>query len=232
MRPALFAIAVFLGAGTGVEAQVRPTPAGGDPRIQVVNYIPDQVVEIEATPGYQVTVELAPDEHVQTIAVGDTSAWTVSANLEKNRLFLKPLAAADTNMTVFTNARRYAFDLKAAADGISPYDIRFRYPDEVTGEGHAAYPVGPMIGTYRRSGTRDLWPDEMSDDGRRTFIRFHPDTDLPAIFAIDDQGREVITNGYMRDGLYVLDEVRKELIFRIDHRRATMRRNAVGELRR
>ena len=58
-------------------AQVQPRPAGGDPRIQVVDYNDDQVVQLQATPGYQLTVEFGPDEQIESVAVGDSAAWQV-----------------------------------------------------------------------------------------------------------------------------------------------------------
>ena len=50
-------------ASAPLAAQVRPQPEpGGDPRIQSVTYVPDQVVLIEGSPGYHITLELSPDD--------------------------------------------------------------------------------------------------------------------------------------------------------------------------
>jgi type IV secretion system protein VirB9 len=102
-------------------AQVRPEPGQGDIRIQHVQYAPEQVVLIEAVVGYQVTVKLAPDEQVQSIAVGDAGAWQVSANGKGDHLFVKPLQGGQsTNMTVITDTRLYAFELSQPARPARP----------------------------------------------------------------------------------------------------------------
>ncbi len=210
-----FAIAGLLsGSAT---AQVHPQPGGGDPRIQSVDYRPDQVVLVEVAPGYQVTIELAPDETVQSAAVGDSTSWQVSANKAGNRLFVKPLQAnVTTNLTVFTDVRSYAFDLSGASGGgATPYTIRFRYASAPL-----YAPTPPQMPArerlYKLSGARALRPTGIHDDGIHTYIEWAPDVPLPATYTIDEAGREVLANGNMRGGIYVLDTVAGQLVFRID----------------
>src|SRR3546814_20266945 len=78
------AILLALSAAPAV-AQVRPQPGTGDARMQTVDYQRNQVVEIQGAPGYQVMIALAPDEHIQNIAVGDSGAWQVVASPSGNR---------------------------------------------------------------------------------------------------------------------------------------------------
>lgn len=214
-----FVIACLL-SGTAT-AQVHPQPGGGDPRIQSVDYLPDQVVLVEAAPGYQVTIELAPDETVQSAAVGDSSSWQVSANKAGNRLFVKPLQAnVTTNLTVFTDVRSYAFDLSSpSGGGATPYTIRFRY---AAASLYASTPLQMPARErrYRLSGARAMRPTGIHDDGIHTYIEWPPDAPLPATYTIDDAGREVLANGNMRGGIYVLDTVAGHLVFRIDKQTA------------
>lgn len=212
------------------QAQIRPEPGTGDPRLQSVEYRADQVVLIEAALGFQVTIELAPDEQVQSVAVGDSSAWQVTANRAGNHLFVKPLQAdAGTNMTVVTDVRLYAFDLAAGAGPSgAAYTIRFRYPTVQVGalpEGHAG-PVEPA-GRYKLTGARALRPARMIDDGIRTYIDWPADAPLPAVYMLDDTGRESLANGNMRSGVFVIDSVAKHLVFRIDKRVARADRRRV-----
>tara|TARA_Y100000815_G_scaffold64543_1_gene53140 strand:+ start:2327 stop:2740 length:414 start_codon:yes stop_codon:yes gene_type:complete len=79
--------------------------------------------------------------------------------------------------------------------------------------------------SYRVRGTDALKPASVRDDGEKTYIRFAPDQLLPAIFAISPTGDETLTNGYMRGEEFVLDRVWQELVFRIDGKKATARRN-------
>lgn len=205
-------------------AQVRPVPGPGDPRIQIVDWQPDQVVLVESTPGYQVTIELAPDEAVQSAAVGDSAAWQVTANKAGNRLFIKPVQAGTaTNLTVFTDVRAYAFDLSAAVGGNPPYTIRFRYAVPNTTAAAPAPVVAPTR-HYRLGGDRSLRPVAMHDDGVHTYIEWAADAPLPAAYTIDSAGRETLANGNMQGGLYVIDGVAEQLVFRIDRASARARR--------
>lgn len=210
---ALIAFCGALATTMPASAQVQPTPGLGDPRIQLVEFRSDQVVRIEAALGYQVTIELAPDEQIQTVAVGDTAAWTVAANKAGDRLFVKPTqAGGPTNMIVVTSARSYNFEL-AVGGGLAAYIVRFRYSPEAPAQSLSS---GAVAGNYRLSGDRRLWPDGIHDDGGRTFIDWPADASLPAVYVIDSLGRELLANGNVRDGVYVIDGVEQQLVFRID----------------
>jgi type IV secretion system protein VirB9 len=222
---ARLALAILLAlSGAGASAQVRPQPGYGDARMQTIDYRRDQVVQIEGVPGYQVMIALAPDEQVQNVALGDSSAWQVVASASGNMLFVRPTQdGVSTNMTVITSARFYAFDL-VPANGSPPYEVRFRYPAEPEGGASAvAGTAAESSGLYRLKGTPSLWPVRMHDDGVKTYIDWPPDVALPAVFIVDD-GRERLANGNMRDGVYVIDSVHNEFLFRIDRKIARAKR--------
>ena len=211
---------------TGAEAQVRPQPSGGDPRMQIVDYQRDQVVQIEGAPGYQVLIALAPDEHIQNVALGDSGAWQAVASQSGNMLFVRPTQdGVSTNMTVITSARFYAFDLVPTSYGSPPYEVRFNYPADADGGASSALDaMGEPVGNYRLSGTKALWPSAIHDDGTKTYIDWAAGTPLPAAFIIDEYGKERLANGNMRNGLYVIDGVNQQLVFRIDHKTARAKR--------
>lgn len=213
---AFAALLALLPPGTA-GAQVRPEPGQGDMRIQHVQYVPELVVLIEAAVGYQVTVKLAPDEQVQSIAVGDAGTWQVSANAKGDHLFIKPLQGGQsTNMTVITDTRLYAFELSpASSPGASAYMVEFRYARPADTVQPAAE-LPPMIGHYKLSGDRRLQPAAIGDDGQRTYIEWIADGPLPAVYISGDRRQETLANGHMRDGLYVIEGVFSRLAFRID----------------
>jgi len=201
---------------------VRPQPGAGDPRIQTVEYSADQVVRIEASPGYQVTLELAPDEHVENVALGNSGAWQVTANRRGDRLFLKLVQfGIVTNMVVVTDVRRYTFEL-APLSGPSPdaaWSVRFRYPTPAgSPDGEGAQEK--VVGRYKIRGAWSLRPRGIHDDGVHTYIDWPEDRALPAVYAIDDRGKESLVNGMMRDGRMVIDSIQPRLVFRIDKQRA------------
>jgi type IV secretion system protein VirB9 len=224
MRPLLFLAAAALASGP-LAAQLRPqAEAGSDPRIQSVAYVADQVILLEGAPGYQITLELSPDERVETAAIGDSSAWQVTANRRGDLLFVKALAAGvSTNMTVITNVRTYNFELAPVSSGQMAYTVRFKYPPEAIAEEELADPAAE--GRYRLGGDKALRPSEISDDGVHTYIRWPRDRALPAVYAVTDSGQEMLINGMMRaDDLFVIDSVSRKLVFRIDGDTATATR--------
>lgn len=225
IRPILFLLEATV-ATTMVAAQTRPVPGAGDPRLRTVEYQADQIVQLEVAAGYQLSVEFAPDEQIESVAVGDSTAWLVTTNQRGSHLFVKPARAdANTNMTVITDTRIYMFDLQALATPSydMAYNVRFTFaaqgPPLVS---DAADKV--LEGTYRMSGDRRLRPAAIGDDGRQTFIEFPENAALPAIYAVDERGEERLVNGAMREGIFVIDAVSPRLVFRIDNRAARARR--------
>jgi type IV secretion system protein VirB9 len=215
--------AIVLGASPAL-SQVQPEPAGGDAHLQQIDYDAGEIVQLRGSPGYQMMVELSPDEQIQSVALGDSAAWQVSVNKEGDRLFLKP-AQADvaTNMTVVTSLRVYAFDLISFAGPSTdmPWTVRFRYPAPKTAAPSGEYvdvaAARRRISRYKVSGDRKLWPTGMTDDGEHTLIVWPITAAIPAVYAEDDRGNDVLVNGMMgTDDTYVVDGVPERLTFRID----------------
>lgn len=201
-------------------AQVRPVPGPGDPRLQTVAYDPNQVVQLEVAAGYQVTLTFAADERIENIAIGDGGGWQVTPNKRGDHVFVKAAQAGiSTNLTVVTDVREYSFELIStdAPSSAAAFAVRFTYPSAVT---LAPPPVAVAAtpGRYRVSGARDLRPTAISDDGVHTVIEWPAKAMLPAVFAIDDRGQEVLVDGYMRGEQFTIDAVRQRLVFRLDRK--------------
>ncbi len=210
-------------------AEVTPRPGPRDPQIQTVDYDPDQVVRLATSPGYLLVVELSSDERIETMAMGDNSAWQVTTSKRGNLIFVKQDAgAADTNLSVITDARRYTFILapNAGADARIPYNVKFRYP---------GVDVAPVVTveeakrSYRYSGPGELRPVEMFDNGLATSIRWPANAALPAVYALDGDDHEMIINGAMRGTYYVIDAVAPKFRFRLGDRVAQATRRSAGK---
>lgn len=185
-----------------------------DPRIQTLVYDSGRVFDLRVGSGYAAIVELAGDERVETIVVGNETGWEVTPNRSGNRVIVKPLGAAmTTNLMIVTDQRRYVFVISAdsGGNGSGAFVLRFSYP--------LGQPGSPQqvvrSADYRLRGNKTLYPIAMSDDGKRTTITWDLKTSLPAIFAIDDRGREALVNGRMVDGDYVIEGVAKRYVFRL-----------------
>jgi len=207
-----------------------PMPMTGmpsDPRLRTIEYQPEQIVRLEVATGYQLSVEFAPDERIETVAVGDSGSWLVSANQRGTHLFIKPTSGdADSNMTVITDTRVYLFDLHALESpnpGMA-YTVRFAFPAPKVASLAAGNETDEVEGEYRLSGDHRLYPSQMGDDGVHTYIIWPKEVALPAMYTVDERGEERLVNGAMRDGMYVIDAVAPKLTFRIDNRTAHARR--------
>jgi len=219
---------VLLLTAVRVPAQILPRPGANDPRLQTVDYSEGSVVQLRGAPGYQLMVELSPDEQVQNVALGDGGAWQVNVSKSGDRLFLKPMQPGSmTNMTVVTSVRQYSFDLQAldSAAPDMPYTVQFHYPAVRQAEAVADAEYVDVASALRRSnhykvsGDRALRPSGMTDDGERTYIVWPKRAAIPAIYALDNYGHEILANGMMRpDDVYVIDGAPGRFIFRIDQR--------------
>lgn len=207
-------------------AQTSPQPGTGDPRIQTVQYDPAQIIQLSVAPGLQTIVELAPGENIQTIGVGDSVAWQVSASKRGDFFFVKNVSASSiTNMSVVTAARVYNFELSPAGDygAVSPYHVRIISPGRAPlAESVASEPSFE----YRLSGSRTIRPLNVYQDGTRTIIEWEDGTSLPAIFTME-AGQEALVNGEMQDGRFVIPGAPAKLIFRLDRKTAYATRKPI-----
>mgnify|MGYP000104823618 CR=1 FL=1 len=206
----------------GAQAQVRPSPGGGDPRLQTVPYDANQVVQLPVATGYQLMVAFDAGEHIETIAVGDSAGWQVSANKRGDFMFVKNLEAnRPTNLTVVTDVRIYSFELLGAYPGETslPYVVRFLYPEPTRVA--LVQPTDDATYHYRLTGPRALRPKAIEVAKDRISVEWPADVALPAIFRIDEDGEETLVNGEMQDGRFVIDGSPQKLVFRLDRLTAT-----------
>lgn len=232
MRAVFLLLAGLIAAASPAAAQVKPKAGSGDPRIQSVDYAPDQVVLLQGAAGYQITVELSPDEQVENVAVGDSAAWQVTANHRGDHLFVKAIQpGVSTNMTVVTTVRLYNFELVPTSGGAGDiaYTVRFRYPGTTSAAFADDAPSAAGEGRYRLGGDKALRPSEISDDGKHTYIRWPREVSLPAVYAVGSTGQEMLVNGMMREDVFVIDSVAQRLVFRIDKATATATRVRVSK---
>jgi type IV secretion system protein VirB9 len=209
-------------------AQPLPVAWRSDPRIRVVPYRADAVYRLRGYVGYQIDITFASGERFMGLGVGDSKGLTFAA--DANHLFLKPRAThVATNLTVLTNRRTYLFDYEAdpappdstGADVI--YALRFEYPAApVPGESHGRVETELVAARSARVRNYDYWycgdaslkPVAAWDDGVQTTLVFGAHTELPAVFALNEDGSESLVNfGVQADGI-VVQRVARRLIVR------------------
>jgi type IV secretion system protein VirB9 len=197
-----------------------------DSRIAQREYDPDRVVTLAGHRGVQTMIELAGDEIIENIALGDSAAWQVTPNKRANLVFVKPLIArARTNMTVVTDRRRYLFELYQGNDRAPPlYSLRFTYPAEALPEllqvaaPPAPKPVPPppvLNRDWHASGNPRLIPAAIHDDGVSTFIAWPPQVEIPAILTQGPDGSEGAVNFTVKGDTLVVDGVAQRYILHL-----------------
>jgi type IV secretion system protein VirB9 len=160
--------------------------------------------------------------------VGDSATWQVTANKRGDRVVVKPLSnATQTNMVVITGDRRYVFLLQSVGGGLSPFVLRFVYP-QVTISSEPTT-TAAAVATFRFRGAKQLFPVAMRDDGKRTAVSWGKDTPLPAIFAVDEGNRETIVNGRMVGGDYVIEGTAPRYVLRLGRARAVAVRRMIEQ---
>jgi type IV secretion system protein VirB9 len=218
-----------LGA-TLVRAQSLQAALRPDPRIRVVPYRADAVYRLRGYVGYEIDITFAPGERFQGLGVGDSKGVTFAA--DANHLFLKPSAArVATNLTVLTSRRTYLFDYEADPAPPDPsgadviYALRFEYPAVPVRSGSrqrvqvetdlvAAQSARIRNYDYWYCGNPSLKPTAAWDDGVQTTLVFGAHTELPAVFALNEDGSESLVNVDVQGGRIVVERVAHRLIVR------------------
>ena len=225
----LFALVAVAALAASASAQVSPSPSFADPRLQTVSYDPARPVRLVAFPDSSLTVMLLPGERIGRVTVSDPLAFEARATTANDSLSIRPLRPyATATMLVDTAQRRYEFAL-ATGDGLAAaYVVRFvggaAAEPTVPDSSRSAAPAA-IAGEYRLSGEPTLMPSRIGDDGTRTYLEWDAYQSLPAVFGIGFNGEEEVVDGYMRNGVFTIDRVYSELVFRIDKKRAKARRS-------
>jgi type IV secretion system protein VirB9 len=220
----LFLLFLFLIKPLDCLAVQSPRIIGSEKRFRVYVYNPNNVYHYMGYYMYQSYIEFEEGEKVQTISMGDSTAWQMVTL--GNKLFLKPIAAyPETNMTLITNKRIYHFELNAtepdnvARDEILFY-VKFMYPDEKdqtivsfrTTKNRDDYPdmsdLTKYNFNYEFSGSAKIAPIKVFDDGEFTYMEF-PDenAEIPAIFVVNSSGYEALVNFRVVSNYIVIERV-------------------------
>ena len=198
-----------------------------DPHIRYVDYDPDAVIRLIGYTGYQMMLEFAPGEKIETVGIGDSSGWQVTPNGAATVMFLKPVGLPrTTNMSIVTNYRRYNLELLArsgtkVAQSQIVYAVRFRYqPTEAeSATAPAAQPL-TMIPqeqwnrAYSYDGAKGNVPEQVFDDAKSTFFRFAAGVPTPAIFSIAPGAGESIVNFSIRGAYVVIEQIAPQFVLR------------------
>ena len=230
------------------ESVMSPVP-DSDSRLSVIPYDAGEVYRLSGCVGFQTTIALADNEHVDNVSLGDSAAWQVAANKRGNLLFVKPTAEhAFTNMTVVTDKRSYNFELRNASEsdcnhGRLTYQLRFRYPPDAP-LGTTVAPSKPPApdpnaflpavekrnSAYSYTGATDLVPLRVFDDGLSTYFKWSADVQSPAVYAVNSDNSESIVNYASRGDYLVVEQVARAYVLRRGNLKATLYNDAYKQI--
>lgn len=128
---AITTIIASVGLSSGAAVAAR-NGIDSDTRIRTLIYSDSEVFRINMQSGFQTDVELAPDENIDTLSIGDSIGWQITP--ASHRIFIKPLQKTGiTNLSVITNRRSYHFELVATnptkINSDHAYVVKFYYGD-------------------------------------------------------------------------------------------------------
>lgn len=218
-------------------AQVRPIPGTADPRIQTAVWNAGEIVRLRVSASRPLLIEFGEGERVLAVMLGSTRDWQVNVSRDGASLALRSVGPSlPTTMIVRMERRTHTFDVEAG-EQMAASVLRFVYPEELAGLNVApldsgvepanasGLPPPDAVQRYRLKGEKTLQPDWIGDDGHKTFIYWGEDKAIPAVLALDDAGRELTIDGFMRGDYYTIDRVWPQLVFRIDKHVASAVRN-------
>ncbi len=230
----LILIALLPGIGHGGGASRSPAPK--IPVSEPSSTTRPRWWSSKATAGFEQMIQLADDEKVESLSIGDSLAWQVAPNKGGNLLFLKPVEPnAHTNLAVVSNKRSYAFELVAvnlvAETAEMNYVVRFKYPQDEEAKVQAQLAAAqhdqqqevvpdrkldPSAWNldYTFQGKTELAPLHAFDDGTFTYFQFRERQDVPAIFLVTDGKNESLLNFHVSGKYVVVERIGKQFTLR------------------
>lgn len=221
---------VFLSSNAAV-AVTAPRNGNADARVKTLTYRENDVYQLKGHYGFTTMIELSPKENIETTSIGDSEAWQVIPSSHRsNILFVKPLEPnAETNMTVLTDKRVYAFELSASVAASYKSDelafrLRFIYPEDAkdTAQGKKPREYNPLSDpdsadwnfNYAYAGAKRLRPERAFDDGTFTYLEFDSGDITPAVFVVDEKGKESLVNFNVNGRYLVIERIGKQFTLR------------------
>ncbi len=216
-----------------VSVHAQTASREGDSRFRTIDVAIGGPIQIPTSAEATQTILFTPGEHVQTIVVSNPSAYQMSVGTAGDSLTVRSTGpVAQAVASVRTDQHQYELELSPTTDDPSklPLIVSLVWGAKTTNRVTAPPPPPVLLPgvRYSLSGSRNLRPATIGDDGHNTFITWRDDQPLPAVFALRSGKSEEMVNGYVRGGTFVIDRVYQELIFRIDTEVAEARRQTAS----
>lgn len=180
-------------AASTASAEYAPRPGAHDSRVRTATYRDGEVYRINVSMTHVTSIEFGPGETIRSIIAGDTEGFLLDGVPGGQAFAVKPRAPGiSTNITVYTDRHSYYF---AVTETPSPtyYVVRFDYPQERRSAPREAVARRAPNTNYGVSGSPEITPTAIWDDGTFTYFRFARHAPVPSIFKWSN-GRERAVN--------------------------------------
>ena len=227
----VLALVLFAASGP-IRAETTPLPNSEDPRLQTLVEHPGEPARLVAFPEGSLTLIMRQGERVERVVLSDSSAFHIVLTGDDDSISITPLRAeAAAKMAVETNNGHHDFDLETGRGLAAAYVVRLVVQaPTLPSDAQADLPpnLDTMAGRYRLTGDRSLQPQRIADDGAKTYVEWDAGQSIPAVLGIGPTGEEEVVPGYMRRGLFTIDRVYPQLVFRIDRHQTLATRETEG----
>lgn len=226
----IYSCFAFLFLTSSVMAEAVMHPLNTDSRAKMVSFNPNQIYMIKAHYLMSTDVIFGEDETVNgdDVHLGDADSWDVQAY--NNHLYIKAKKLdAGGNLSVTTNKYSYHFVLSATDAPVDSGDqtflIKFTYPTQGADDRKLALQMASVPSNtcidkskynlqYSYTGDSEQSPIRACDDGIFTYFKFRPQTELPAIFYVLPDRKEVVVNYRIENGYVVVERIGKAFSLR------------------
>lgn len=192
-----------------------------DPRIRHYAYSENNVYRLDLYLKSVTAVQFESGEEVESILIGDSASWEVVKLKSGNVVSIKPVvAAADTNMTIYTDRRVYSFELHSSGESVpgAPNIFRsvFTYPAPPKRRTTPVTTAPVIIRTdYLVAGQASFRPKWVQDNGRQTTFFLATNAPRPAIFKVGADQKEELINSRTDGSRIIVDGISDIWVLRI-----------------
>lgn len=187
------------------------------------NFIPQSVYRVYTQEGFVTDVKLEEGETLKFIGGGDTARWKIDTAVSGSpgstvtHIYIKPSQRGiSTNLVINTDKRSYQLLLESGYS-YNPM-VSWFYPksdleivEEKRVKSYASINPASLDFGYKISDTDYKWsPVEVFRSDSKTYLKMKSDivnTELPALFAVDDDKKLVLLSYRFQDGYFIVDRV-------------------------
>jgi len=230
-------------------AQAAALPGPNDARLVLFVYDANDTYTILTRPGVVTDIQLARDETLDTLALGDTAQWTVAQSA--GHVFVKPVRPdLYTSATLVTSQRVYQLTLRASPENGKWYQrVSWNYPDvlvyqrqeqarrrqqqeeEASRREQQTVTRGIALEQlnfgYTIKGSAEFRPTQALDDGKFTYLRMPAWLqELPTVFVVGSDDRAELVNIIVRGDYLVVQRLAPRLLLKLGKAEVSVTREA------